>query len=118
MVADPISLPSVCCGLLSLFPVSNHQCVNFAVSCDRFWARCGRDGVACFSYFLVFAGAQIPIGVLLDRHGPRRVQSVLLVIAVGGISLFGNADSLAELLVGRAMIGLGVAAALMAGLKA
>ena len=69
-------------------------------------------------YFLVFAGAQIPIGMLLDRYGPRRVQSVLLVIAVGGATLFGNADSFAELLAGRAMIGLGVAAALMAGLKA
>jgi len=75
-------------------------------------------GLLASVYFLVFAGAQIPIGVLLDRYGPRRVQSVLLVIAVGGATLFGNADSFAELLVGRAMIGLGVAASLMAGLKA
>jgi predicted MFS family arabinose efflux permease len=75
-------------------------------------------GLLASVYFLVFAGAQIPIGMLLDRYGPRRVQSVLLVIAVGGATLFGNADSFAELLAGRAMIGLGVAAALMAGLKA
>jgi MFS family permease len=75
-------------------------------------------GLLASAYFLVFAGAQIPIGVLLDRYGPRRVQSVLLVLAVGGSTLFGNADSFAELLVGRAMIGLGVAASLMAGLKA
>lgn len=75
-------------------------------------------GLLASIYFLVFAGAQIPIGVLLDRYGSRRVQSVLLVIAVGGATLFGNADSFAELLIGRAMIGLGVAAALMAGLKA
>jgi len=75
-------------------------------------------GLLASIYFLVFAGAQIPIGVLLDRYGSRRVQSVLLVIAVGGASLFGNADSFAELLIGRAMIGLGVAAALIAGLKA
>jgi predicted MFS family arabinose efflux permease len=75
-------------------------------------------GLLASVYFLVFAGAQIPIGVLLDRYGPRRVQSVLLVIAVGGATLFGNADSFAELLIGRAMIGLGVAASLMAGLKA
>src|SRR5258708_15187521 len=40
------------------------------------------------------------------------------VIAVGGATLFGNAVSFAELFLGRAMIGLGVAAALMAGLKA
>jgi len=75
-------------------------------------------GLLASIYFLVFAGAQIPIGMLLDRYGPRRVQSVLLVIAVGGATLFGNADSFAELLIGRAMIGLGVAASLMAGLKA
>ena len=75
-------------------------------------------GLLASIYFLVFAGAQIPIGVFLDRYGPRRVQSVLLVIAVGGATLFGNANSFAELLVGRAMIGLGVAASLMAGLKA
>jgi MFS family permease len=75
-------------------------------------------GLLASIYFLVFAGAQIPIGVLLDRYGPRRVQSILLVIAVGGASLFGNADNFAELLIGRAMIGLGVAASLMAGLKA
>ena len=43
---------------------------------------------------------------------------MLLVIAVGGAALFGNADSFAELLIGRAMIGLGVAGAFMAGFKA
>lgn len=75
-------------------------------------------GLLASVYFLVFAGAQIPIGVLLDRYGPRRVQSVLLIIAVGGTTFFGNADSFAELIIGRAMIGIGVAASLMAGLKA
>jgi MFS family permease len=75
-------------------------------------------GLLAAVYFLVFAGAQLPIGVLLDRYGPRRVHSALLVIAVGGATLFGTAEGFTELLVGRAMIGLGVAAALMAGLKA
>src|SRR5581483_1402128 len=62
--------------------------------------------------------AQIPIGLVLDRLGPRRVQAVLLVIAAGGATLFGNASSFPELLLARAMIGLGVAGSLMAGLKA
>jgi len=61
---------------------------------------------------------QIPIGVLLDRLGPRRVKGVLLVIAAGGATLFGSASCFAELLVARAMIGLGIAGSLMAGLKA
>src|SRR6185437_2492823 len=83
-----------------------------------FGLNAAETGLLASVYFLVFAGAQLPIGVLLDRYGPRRVHSVLLVIAGGGATLFGNADGFAELLFGRAMIGLGVAAALMAGLKA
>ena len=75
-------------------------------------------GLLASIYFLVFGLTQIPIGVLLDRLGPRRVQGVLLVIAAGGATLFGTASSFPELLVARAMIGLGVAGSLMAGLKA
>jgi MFS family permease len=95
--------------------------INASISpvlASDFGLGAAETGLLASAYFLVFAGAQIPIGVLLDRYGPKRVQSVLLVLAVGGASLFGNADSFAELLIGRAMIGLGVAASLMAGLKA
>ena len=99
-----------------LFRTINASISPFLAS--DFGLGAAETGLLASVYFLVFAGAQIPIGVLLDRYGPRRVQSVLLVIAVGGTSLFGNADSFAGLLVGRAMIGLGVAASLMAGLKA
>ena len=75
-------------------------------------------GLLTSVYFLTFAAAQIPIGVLLDRYGPRRVQSVLLLVAAAGAALFSIADGFVPLVVARAMIGLGVAAALMAGLKA
>lgn len=75
-------------------------------------------GLLTSVYFLVFAGAQIPVGAFLDRYGPRRVQGVLLVMAAGGATLFGTASGFPELLAGRAMIGLGVAGSLMAGLKA
>ena len=69
-------------------------------------------------YFLIVAAAQIPIGILLDRFGPRRVQSALLLIAAAGAGLFAISTGFPSLLMARAMIGLGVAAALMAGLKA
>jgi MFS family permease len=69
-------------------------------------------------YFLTFAAAQIPIGVLLDRYGPRRIQSAFLVVAAAGAALFGASDNFLVLLAGRALIGLGVAAALSTGLKA
>ncbi|MBI5263965.1 MAG: MFS transporter [Bradyrhizobium sp.] len=75
-------------------------------------------GLLTSVYFLAFGGAQIPIGMLLDRYGPRRVQSVLLLVATIGAALFGASSGFLPLLIARAMIGLGVAAALMAGLKA
>jgi MFS family permease len=75
-------------------------------------------GLLTSAYFLTFAAAQIPIGVFLDRYGPRQVQAVLLVIAAGGAAMFGASDGFLSLLAGRALIGLGVAAALAAGLKA
>jgi MFS family permease len=75
-------------------------------------------GLLTAMYFLTFSLAQLPFGVLLDRYGPRKVQCVLLLIAAFGSALFGAADSFSLLLVGRALIGLGAAAGLMAGLKA
>src|SRR6266478_5536067 len=75
-------------------------------------------GLLTSVYFLTFAAAQIPIGILLDRYGPRRVQSVLLVVAAVGSTLFAVSDHFWMLLVGRALIGLGVASAMTAGLKA
>ena len=75
-------------------------------------------GLLTSAYFLAFSAAQIPVGMLLDRYGPRRVESVLLAIAAGGALLFATAESLAALAIARAVIGLGVCACLMAPLKA
>src|SRR3990170_130768 len=52
-------------------------------------------------YLLAFAAFQLPLGVLLDRYGPRRVVAALLCVAAG-----------------RALIGLGVSAGLMGAIKA
>ena len=69
-------------------------------------------------YFLAFAAFQLPLGVLLDRFGPRRVESFLLLIAGVGALVFSVGEELVMLSVGRALIGLGVSACLMAGFKA
>ncbi|WP_456710937.1 MULTISPECIES: MFS transporter [Bradyrhizobium] len=74
-------------------------------------------GLLTSVYFFVFAAVQIPIGILLDRFGPRRVQSVLLLLAAVGAGLFAVSNGFLLLLIARAMIGLGVAASLTAGLK-
>jgi MFS family permease len=78
----------------------------------------GNLGLLTSAYFLVFAAVQLPCGVLLDRYGPRLVDSALLLIAAAGALVFALADSVTMLLVGRALIGLGVAVGLIGGLKA
>jgi MFS family permease len=75
-------------------------------------------GLLTSVYFLMFATVVLPCGVLLDRYGPRLVDSALLLVAASGALVFALADGVWTLLVGRALIGLGVALALIAGLKA
>jgi MFS family permease len=75
-------------------------------------------GLLTASYFLTFAIFQIPLGVLLDRYGPRIVEASLLIFAALGAVLFAIADDSLTLIAGRALIGFGVSACLMASFKA
>jgi sugar phosphate permease len=75
-------------------------------------------GLLTAAYFFTFALAQIPIGVMLDRFGPRRVNSALLCVAATGAVLFSFGDSRDPLMLARALIGLGVGGALMSSFQA
>ncbi len=75
-------------------------------------------GLLTSTYFLAFGLFQLPLGLLLDRFGPRRVEAALLLVAAAGCALFGLGTTLASLVVARALIGLGVSACLMASFKA
>jgi MFS family permease len=75
-------------------------------------------GLLTSVYFLVFAAFQVPLGVLLDRFGPRRVLAALLVFAAAGALLFGLAEGVGTLALGRALLGLGVSGCLMGSIKA
>lgn len=75
-------------------------------------------GFVTGAYFLAFAAMQIPVGLFLDRYGPRLVVSSLLLVAAAGSTIFSIADGLATLTVGRALIGVGVSACLMGAMKA
>jgi predicted MFS family arabinose efflux permease len=75
-------------------------------------------GLLTSTYFITFALFQLPLGVLLDRFGPRRVESLLLLFAAAGAMTFGLAERLPGLSLGRALIGLGVSSGYMAAIKA
>ncbi len=68
--------------------------------------------------FAAYALAQLPVGAALDRYGPRRVQAVLMLVIAAGALVFAAASGLMGLLAGRVLLGIGIAAALMAQLKA
>jgi len=73
-------------------------------------------GLLAGAYFLGFASLQLPLGRALDRFGPRRVLLVLLSVAVAGCAGFALATALPSLIAARLLIGMGVAACLMAPL--
>ena len=75
-------------------------------------------GLLTSAYLLAFGLVQLPLGLLLDRYGPRRVEAALLLIAASGCALFALGADLGQLAMARALIGLGVSACLMASFKA
>lgn len=75
-------------------------------------------GLLTATYFLTFAAFQLPLGVLLDRFGPRKTEAVLLLFAGLGAFIFARAETVTGLLIGRAFIGFGVSACLMAAFTA
>jgi MFS family permease len=74
-------------------------------------------GLLTSVYMLTFGAFQLPLGILLDRYGPRRVEAALLLICAVGCALFAFGDGMPQLTAARALIGLGVSACLMASFK-
>ncbi len=69
-------------------------------------------------FFAAFAAVQLPLGVYLDRIGPRWVTPGLMLVGALGSLLFAAAPSFVVLALGRALIGVGMAGILMGALKA
>ena len=80
---------------------------------SEFNLTAGDLGLLAGGYFLGFASMQIPLGYLLDRHGPKKVVSSFLLIAIIGTVAFSLAQSFSGLLISRILIGVGVSACLM-----
>ena len=67
-------------------------------------------------FFLSFAIFQIPAGILIDRFGPRKVMSSVIIFAVLGSIIFALSNSFYSLLIGRIFMGLGCSICLMRSL--
>ncbi|WP_033067410.1 MFS transporter [Thalassospira australica] len=73
-------------------------------------------GLISGSFHFAFALMQIPVGVMLDRFGPRMTNGALMLVTVIGVIIFANAHSVIGLMIGQAVIGIGCSAAFMGAL--
>jgi len=106
------------CGYFLSYLLRNVNAVIAPDLVNTFQLDASDLGLLTSAYFFSFALFQPPLGVLLDRFGPRRVEGSLLLVAAAGSLLFAWSNSVFLLIAGRALIGLGVSACLMAGFQA
>ena len=84
----------------------------------EFGLSAGGLGLLSSMYFLSFAICQLPVGVAMDRFGPRKVNATLLLVAAAGGAWFACAETAGAAIAARALIGIGVSVALMSSLTA
>jgi MFS family permease len=65
------------------------------------------------AYFYGYAGMQIPVGLLLDRFGPRRLIGISTLVCAGGCVLFATSTTLGAVTTGRFLIGASAAFSLV-----
>lgn len=78
----------------------------------------GELGRLTAAYLFGFTLFQLPLGILLDRFGPRRVQTALLLVSATGAALFSLAPDPWSLTFARGILGLGLGGCLMSAFKA
>lgn len=74
-------------------------------------------GTLSATYFYTYAALQVPLGILIDRYGARAILTGGAVTAALGGILFAMATGLWSALIGRALIGGGVAVGYIGTLK-
>jgi MFS family permease len=92
--------------LLAIFHRSS-LAVAGLVAADRFHISAAQLSTFTMLQLLVYAGMQIPVGLLVDRFGPRTViltGAIVLTLAQAGFAL---ADSYGAALVARFFVGMG-----------
>lgn len=105
---------------LSFMQTHIHR-VGFAPLIPIFIAELGitytAAGTIMTAYFWTYTAVQVPIGIMTDRLGTRRVMSIFMAILLAGVTVFVLSQSHAQALAGRCLVGLGAAAVWLPGLR-
>lgn len=73
-------------------------------------------GFLSSAFFVAFAGAQLPLGVAIDRFGPKRCMLFCAALMVLGSLVFAYGATARDLVLGRILLGFGTASFFMAPL--
>jgi MFS family permease len=107
--------------LSSLFLLSQFYRVSNAVIAPNLIRDLGLNaemlGFLGGAFFYVFTLLQIPMGPMLDRIGPRMIMSLSCLVGALGAFLFSFGNSFHSVLIGRILIGAGMAPMLMGAFK-
>jgi sugar phosphate permease len=77
------------------------------VAVDRFDISASQLAVFAMVQLLVYAAMQIPVGVFLDRFGPRRMLTIGLALMTAGQLAFAVVDAYGPALSARVLVGVG-----------
>ena len=97
-----------------------HRMAPAAIASDlqqSFMASGAALGALAAAYFYTYTVMQIPVGVMADTLGVRKIVAIGAALAGAGSLLFGLADTLAVATVGRIFIGLGVSSMFISMMK-
>lgn len=107
-------------GILAYF-LAVAQRTSFGVAsleaADRFQATASQLSLFTMLQVLVYAGLQIPVGVLVDRFGSRVMVAGGAILMASGQVVLAIADSLAWGVAGRVLVGAGDAATFICVLR-
>jgi MFS family permease len=116
----PWSLPGLVGALIAIYMVSQFLRVSVGVIAPDLAAELALSaveiGLLSSSFFFAFAAAQLPLGVAIDRFGPKACLLACSAIAVLGCVLFAAAATARDLVAARVLLGIGCCSSFMAPL--
>ncbi len=104
------------CYVLAYF----HRMAPAAIATDlqrSFSASGAALGSLAAAYFYTYTVMQIPVGVMADTLGIRKIVAIGAALAGVGSLVFGMADTLAMATLGRVLVGLGVSSMFISLMK-
>ena len=115
-------LPWIICGLAAVFYCYEYLLrISPSVMVPQLRAAFGVADVALGSlsafYFYAYTPMQLIVGVILDKHGPRKILTVAVLACAIGTTLFAFSDVFWMACLGRFLIGFGSAFAFVGVLK-